>query len=110
MAHVLISFLGKAANGYRSANYVFSDGVVRSTNYFGLALQAHLKPDTLVILGTPGSMWDVLIENMQGIDSDDELVEERTVLMDAAQQGAVQQEGFQGDFFLRSASTRAVET
>lgn len=34
----LISFLGKSAQGYRTANYRFDDGTVKQTSYFGLAL------------------------------------------------------------------------
>jgi CRISPR-associated Csx2 family protein len=59
----LISFLGKGQadpqTGYRTANYRFDDGFSRRVPFFGLALAEYLKPDRLVLVGTPSSMWDV---------------------------------------------------
>ena len=64
---VLITFLGRAqldlSTGYRMARYRFPDGSVRETPFFGLALREHVDPGRLVVLGTAGSMWDVLIEH-----------------------------------------------
>lgn len=83
--HTLISFLGKgrvdAKTGYRQATYRFPDGRTDTTPYFGLALTRHLQPDRLVLLGTAGSMWDVLVENLPGIASEDDTL--RLALMDA---------------------------
>jgi len=64
----LVTFLGRARQGgdagYQRASYRFDDGTVRETPFFGLALNEHTRPDRGVVLGTPGSMWDVLIEHM----------------------------------------------
>ncbi|MBZ4201782.1 MAG: TIGR02221 family CRISPR-associated protein [Methylovulum sp.] len=62
MAHILISFLGKAQKGgqYRQATYVFDDGSKKTERFFSFALKQHIQPDRLVMLGTSGSMWDVL--------------------------------------------------
>jgi CRISPR-associated Csx2 family protein len=67
MAHILISFLGKFSkeNGqYRQANYCFADGSQETARFFSFALNKHIKPEKLVILGTSGSMWDVLCEHL----------------------------------------------
>lgn len=68
MAHILISFLGKSPkqeNGqYRQANYCFADGSQETARFFSFALNKHIKPEKLVILGTSGSMWDVLCEHL----------------------------------------------
>lgn len=62
---VLISFLGKNTTdpqkGYQTANYEIA-GEVYESAYFGLALAEHLRPQRMLLLGTAGSMWDVLIE------------------------------------------------
>lgn len=83
--HTLVSFLGKgqadAKTGYRQATYRFPDGRTDATAYFGLALARHLQPDRLVLLGTAGSMWDVLVENLPGIGREDDTL--RLALMDA---------------------------
>lgn len=83
--HTLVSFLGKGRDnpqtGYRQATYRFPDGSTETTAYFGLALTRHLAPDRLVLLGTAGSMWDVLVENLPGIGGEDDAL--RLALMDA---------------------------
>lgn len=61
MTHTLISFLGKAAQSYRKAVYDFGGGQRQETAFFGLGLTRQIKPDRLVLLGTTGSMWDVLL-------------------------------------------------
>ena len=65
MEHTLISFLGKGRKDeggkYRTANYDF-EGRVRTSQFFGLALNEVLKPDRLIVLGTSGSMWDIFYE------------------------------------------------
>ncbi len=63
MAHILISFLGKSLKKdgqYRQANYCFGDGSQKTARFFSFALKQHIQPDKLVMLGTSGSMWDVL--------------------------------------------------
>ena len=69
----LISFLGKGrreqeTNQYKRANYRFDDGCAPPSAYFGLALARHSKVQKLVILGTAGSIWDVLAEDL--VDDD----------------------------------------
>lgn len=65
MAHTLISFLGRGntdrGKRYRKATYQFDEGHQQTTDSFGLGLANYLKPDRLVILGTTGSMWDVML-------------------------------------------------
>lgn len=91
--HTLVSFLGRGRNnptsGYSETTYRFADGTADTTAFFGLALARHLKPDLLVLLGTAGSMWDVLIENLPGIGDAEEAL--RLELMDAVAQGRVTQ-------------------
>jgi CRISPR-associated Csx2 family protein len=59
--HSLVTFLGKG-RGYSDTRYRFEDGTVsKATRFFGLALAEHIGPDQLIILGTPGSMWDALV-------------------------------------------------
>lgn len=55
----LLSFLGKQQHGYRYADYHFDPSFTRKVPYFGLALREYLAPERLILLGTPGSMWDV---------------------------------------------------
>ncbi len=91
--HTLVSFLGRGRNnptsGYSETTYRFADGTADTTAFFGLALARHLNPDMLVLLGTAGSMWDVLIENLPGIGDAEEAL--RLELMDAVAQGRVTQ-------------------
>lgn len=63
MSHTLISFLGKSQRTdgrYRTATYDFGEGVTQTTSFFSLGLKEVINPDKLIILGTSGSMWDVL--------------------------------------------------
>jgi len=89
---ILISNLGKSQfnpeTGYKKACYRFDDGFCQETPYFGLALQAFIKPDAMIILGTSGSMWDVFIEYFA---TDDTLDAVRLHLMDAVQKEQVDQ-------------------
>jgi CRISPR-associated Csx2 family protein len=92
MPRTLVTFLGKGRDnketGYRKARYCFPDKVREST-YFGLALTDYLQPDTLVILGTSGSQWDLLVENLA---AGDENQQERLELIDAVVSSHVGQE------------------
>lgn len=83
----LISFLGRAAREYRTTRYEFQGGAWPATQYFGLALARHLQPDRLILLGTPGSMWDVLLQDH--VDAD--LNEAHLELAEAAVAGRVTQ-------------------
>lgn len=80
MAHTLISFLGRAAKNYNSANYDFGNQKISQSSFFGIPLADHLKPDCLVILGTTGSMWDVLLYSL---DLDEELIDHLDQIGDA---------------------------
>jgi len=68
MKKVLISFLGKKPGGksYQETDYEFSPGDTEKTSFFGLALARRIQPQLLVVLGTVGSMWDVLAEYLLG--------------------------------------------
>jgi CRISPR-associated Csx2 family protein len=73
MAHILISFLGKPLKRdgqYQQANYDFGNGSYKTGRFFSFALKQHIQPDRLVMLGTSGSMWDVLCtdNHEQGTD------------------------------------------
>nr|WP_179210112.1 TIGR02221 family CRISPR-associated protein [Crenothrix polyspora] len=66
MTHILISFLGKSPKKdgqYRQANYCFADGSQETARFFSFALNKHIQPERLVMLGTSGSMWDVLCDD-----------------------------------------------
>lgn len=60
----LISFLGKnrrdPSSGYQRATYEFKAGGREVTPFFGAALMKRIRPDRTLLLGTAGSMWDVL--------------------------------------------------
>lgn len=90
MITTLVSFLGKNAGdpktGYQTATYRFPDGNERETPFFGLALANEVNPDLVVILGTSGSMWDVLVGHLREGDADDDIWE---TLMEAAQTSSV---------------------
>ena len=88
----LVSFLGKSQidskTGYRLATYRFPDGVERRTPFFGLALREHVVPDRMVLLGTAGSMWDLLVEHVAVTGGGEDA---RIRLMDAVKAGDVTQ-------------------
>lgn len=90
MRHTLISFLGKVVNGgnYRTATYAI-DNHHYTQSFFGLALSQHLNPSHILVLGTQGSMWDVLIEHTA--ESDQNYEAERLALMQAAENNSVTQ-------------------
>lgn len=92
MPKTLVTFLGKGRDnretGYRKAKYRFPDKI-RETSYFGLALADYVQPDTLVILGTSGSQWDLLVDNLA---AGDENQQERLELIDAVVSNHVGQE------------------
>jgi CRISPR-associated Csx2 family protein len=65
VTHTLISFLGRGnpdrGKRYRQVTYEFGAGQRQTTEFFGLGLTRWIGPDRLLILGTTGSMWDVLL-------------------------------------------------
>lgn len=67
----LISFLGKGdpRKGYRTATYRFNADVAYTETFFGLALTNFLKPDRLILLGTPSSMWEIFFDR-EGVEGD----------------------------------------
>jgi CRISPR-associated Csx2 family protein len=93
MTHTLVTFLGRVSKEqggeYRTATYSFPDDSRATTSFFGLAVARHLQPDRLVVLGTAGSMWSVLVEHA-ALDDDDE-AEARVALIDAESVGQVDQ-------------------
>ena len=92
MTNTLLTFLGKGRDdpktGYRTATYRFPNGDDATTPFFGLALAEQLKPKVVVILGTAGSMWGVLIEHFSQHDRHEEL---RLELMEAESSASVTQ-------------------
>lgn len=89
---VLITFLGRARldpeTGYRRARYRFPDGTVRESAFFGLVLAEHIGAQRLVVVGTAGSMWDVLIEHLAR-PAGAALEAQRLELIEAAEAGTV---------------------
>lgn len=89
----LISFLGKSnlntkEPGYRTANYVFPDGMkICDEKYIGLALLKKLSPKRLILLGTTGSMWDIFFEQ-QAIGNDEQQLD----IIEALEQGNLNQD------------------
>ena len=94
MTRTLVTLIGRARKregeaGYEEATYRFPDGAEDRAAFFGLALARHLEPDEVVVLGTAGSLWSVLVENLAGEISGDE--EARIDLMDAEKSRNVEQ-------------------
>lgn len=87
----LVTFLGKGREnpetGYRKAKYRFEDRI-RETAYFGLAMAEYLRPEQLIILGTRGSQWDLLVENVASSGVEEEA---RVELIDAVVNARVEQ-------------------
>lgn len=92
MTRTLISFLGKAIRkdgkpGYQNVTYLFADGIEHEDAFFGRALARHMKPQRILLLGTAGSMWDVLAESL-GTDASEEWM----AVAESAESNAVTQE------------------
>ncbi|UOP04597.1 TIGR02221 family CRISPR-associated protein [Conchiformibius kuhniae] len=79
--HTLISFLGFAQKGYVETEYDFN-GEKFKTKFIGAGLTQILQPQQLLLVGTAGSMWDVLL---QDVANDKDI----TALMDAVEKKAV---------------------
>ncbi|MXX09843.1 MAG: TIGR02221 family CRISPR-associated protein [Nitrospira sp. SB0677_bin_15] len=97
--YTLVTFLGKGREnretGYRKTRYRFPGEVEPrpETAFLGLELAKYLKPDVLVILGTSGSQWGVLMENL-ALEGQEE--EKRICLMDAEATATVEQQTLDG--------------
>lgn len=93
MKKIVISFLGKArkeeGGEYRSLRYRFADGQEVETRFFGLSLAERVRPDLFILLGTSGSMWDVLFT---GLGDGEELSPEQLALMEEVESNSVRQE------------------
>ncbi|MCC7414052.1 MAG: TIGR02221 family CRISPR-associated protein [Gammaproteobacteria bacterium] len=91
MRKILFTFLGrvpKAEGGYRAVRYRFPDGEeTLPVAFFGWPLVQRTCPDLLVVLGTPGSMWDHLFEADFTFGS--EAVEDQLALGEAVERSAV---------------------
>jgi len=87
MRRILITFLGRTSRQkgfYETTDYEFGPGAHIRGTFMAHALLAHLRannkaPTCLVVLGTSGSMWDALVEQLS---TDDVLADERLRLMD----------------------------
>ena len=98
MNHHLVTFLGKSRydenTGYLRARYQFPDEREPvETAFFGLALARHLSVKAIIILGTRGSQWSVLVENLarEGEEEDTREEDTRIELLDAERQETVTQ-------------------
>ena len=94
MTRTLVTILGRAQkregkDGYQEATYRFPDGTEDRTAFFGLALARHLKPDEVVVLGTAGSLWSLVVEDLAGEGGGNE--EARIELMEAEESRNVAQ-------------------
>lgn len=92
MKHTLVSFLGrvpKGETGYRTTPYWFKETLQNPVAYIGYMLQNQLKPDSFVILGTSGSMWDHLFEGDLHLGETDETA--RLELIEATENKVVTQ-------------------
>lgn len=72
--NVLITLLGRSEKkdgGYRETSYRFPDGSISDpVAFLGWELRQRANPDKIIVLGTPGSMWDWLIEPVASLDQD----------------------------------------
>jgi len=91
--HVLFTFLGRtppqySKTGYRECTYRFPDGSEQTATYFGICLAKYLHVDEIVIFGTSGSQWGVLVESFV---LDENLQEARIELLEAEEDSRVTQ-------------------
>ncbi len=65
---VLVTFLGRVPQtegGYRKTRYTFAEGAQHAaTGFLGWILQQRSSAGRMLILGTAGSMWDSLLEEL----------------------------------------------
>ena len=97
MHHTFVTFLGRGRLtddpediGYQKTTYQFPNEHKEETSFFVVALAKQLKPDRVVILGTEGSQWSVLVE--EGLAPADENKEVRNKLFEAEIDEKVTQE------------------
>ena len=92
MNHTLVTFLGRgrksADNPYRQTTYRFPDGSEKKTSFFGLALTEYLDADSVIVLGTCGSQWGVLVEHLA---AEGEEQDARLKLLEAEEDAGVEQ-------------------
>ena len=80
--HTLITFLGRGRPNpkvpdsweYARTKYQFpcpNEYTTDETASLGIALAEYIKPDLVVILGTRGSSWSVLLENLKGLNDEE---------------------------------------
>lgn len=73
MVRTLVTFLGRTArpeSGYPAVDYKFPDGSHERAAFVGYSLARKERPDRLVVMGTPASMWDQLLEGVPAEDPD----------------------------------------
>ena len=98
VSQTYVTFLGRGreniGTGYRTTTYQFPNGCRKTTAFFGLALAEYIEPgpDHVVILGTCGSQWSVLVENLVKTDETEEEVCLRLKLLEAEDGQAVSQD------------------
>lgn len=68
MPKVLVSFLGAALDGYKTANYKFGDGTVITSTFIAEALSQYHQIDKMVLIGTAHSMWDEIYDVLGHVD------------------------------------------
>ncbi len=98
--HALVTLLGKGRvvegglSRYEEVSYRFPDGTIRDGAFFGLKLAEAIQPGLIVILGTPSSMWDVLVDAALAQDSaaDPSSEDLRMGLMEAVDASTVSQD------------------
>ncbi|MBL8483899.1 MAG: TIGR02221 family CRISPR-associated protein [Rhodocyclaceae bacterium] len=94
MPTTLITFLGRVplhqGGTYRSTTYVLDDARFE-TRFLGTGLARVLDVDVIRILGTTGSMWDVLADELDARGGDDDWL----ALSDAARHDRVSAEQLQ---------------
>lgn len=85
MNHTFVTFLGRGQQHrdtgewvYREATYEFPatsrkpKSQTKTTEFFGLALAEHIKPNRVIIFGTSGSQWGVLVNKLASEGEDEE--------------------------------------
>ncbi len=93
MSTHLFSFLGRSPKRdgqYQRTRYRFPDGSDDEASFFGFSLQRRLRAERMVILGTAGSMWDHLFDQLSG-SLGDQMETERLSLIDAVEHKTVEQ-------------------
>lgn len=85
----LVTFLGRTQRpdeGYPVVEYRFPDGGGERSAFVGYSLARRERPDRLVVMGTPGSIWDQLISELPAVEVDEDF---RLALMEAVDEERV---------------------